>query len=197
MPETLLGIELEGGQSWTQAQTRYFLNHIPGCEVPRLTDTQERCCKTSVVPTVGMQSGTLSASPGEPGSLLKQGCGSQEITALQQATLKSEEQNGSTKQGRVAAACGPQTPWTTLCSWAHVPGPCGSRDALSGGAAGGLDRLSQWGRRVYFPYRSLHCPTGSSDYCQWRQSSALCDYWRETAQDQLALSFSSSASSEV
>lgn len=82
----------------------------------------------------------MPVSGGDWLSSLSQGCGSQELTALQQAT---EDQSDTAEEGeRRAAAFGPQPSWTTLCFWACLSGQCVCHGALSGVAARELDRPS-------------------------------------------------------
>lgn len=91
MPGATLETGLEGGQPWTWAQTHYFLIYIPGHEVPRRQPPNKgNAARPQLSLKTEMQSGM-------PVSLLSQGCGSQELTARQQAT---EDQSDGAEDGK-------------------------------------------------------------------------------------------------
>lgn len=97
MPGATLETGLEGGQPWTWAQTHYFLIYIPGHEVPRRQPPNKgNAARPQLSLKTEMQSG-MPVSGGHWLSLLSQGCGSQELTARQQAT---EDQSDGAEDGK-------------------------------------------------------------------------------------------------
>lgn len=72
------------------------------------------------------------------GTLLSQDCGSQ-----QQATPNSKESNDSSKRGRIMAAAVAHRPPGPQSVLGRTLGQYVSNDAVSGGAAEELNRLSQ------------------------------------------------------